>query len=88
MTAPAALTPLRTGCEMKTSFTVDESEKICFRDSLGGEGGWVGAREGAGEGGAEGFMGFWGLLGVVWWAVVLELEDPTRYHAWEREGAR
>jgi hypothetical protein len=67
---------------------VDESEKICFRDSLGGEGGWVGAREGAGKGGAEGFMGFWGLLGVVWWAVVLELEDPTRYHAWEREGAR
>jgi hypothetical protein len=68
--------------------TVDESEEVCLWDSVGGEGGWVGAGEGAGEGGAEGFMGFWSLLAVVWWAVVLELEDPTRYHAWEREGAR
>jgi hypothetical protein len=72
--------------------TVDESEEICFEDSVGGEGGWVGAGEGAGEGGVEGFVGFWGLLGVVWWSEDLGLDldpgDLTRYHAWEGGGAR
>lgn len=35
-----------------------------MRDSVGGEGGWVGAGEGAVEGGAEGFVGFWGLVRI------------------------
>jgi hypothetical protein len=64
---------------------VDESEEVGLRDLVGGEGGWVGASEGAGEGGAEGFVSFWGLLGVVWWRA--DSWDLTWYHAWEGEGA-
>jgi hypothetical protein len=46
---------------------IDESEELGLRDLVGGEGGWIGAGEVAGEGGAEGFVSFSGLLGVVWW---------------------
>lgn len=45
---------------------VKESEEVLLRDPVGVERGWVGSGEGAVEGGAEGFLCFWGsLLGLV-----------------------
>lgn len=48
---------------------VEEREEFGLGDLVGGEGGRIGAGEGAGEGGAEWFVGFLGMLGEVWWRV-------------------